>query len=89
MPESGKQSAKVFILTGEWQDIRGRNNLKFIGTSDDLGTVEINFSNNPVFLLRINQKFHTSQFILKGSKSNLKILMIKMLMLYTSTHKVI
>lgn len=51
MPESGKQSAKVFILTGEWQDIRGRNNLKFIGTSDDLGTVEINFSNNPVFFV--------------------------------------
>ena len=40
MPESGKQSAKVFILTGEWQDIRGRNILKFVGTSDNLGTVE-------------------------------------------------
>jgi DNA polymerase-2 len=52
MPESGKQSAKVFILTGEWQDVRGRNNLRFIGTSDELGTVEINFSNSPVFFIQ-------------------------------------
>jgi len=51
MPESGKQSAKVFILTGEWQDIRGRNTLKFVGTSDELGTVELTFSNSPVFFL--------------------------------------
>ena len=51
MPESGKQSIKVFILTGEWQDIRGRNSLKFIGTSNEFGTVEINFSNSPVFFI--------------------------------------
>jgi DNA polymerase-2 len=42
---------KVFILTGEWQDIRGRNVLKFVGTSDDLGIVELVFSNNPVFFI--------------------------------------
>jgi DNA polymerase-2 len=51
MPGSAKQSAKVFILTGEWQDIRGRNVLKFVGTSDDLDTVELIFSNNPVFFI--------------------------------------
>jgi DNA polymerase-2 len=51
MTESKKQSAKVFILTGEWQDIRDRNVLKFIGTSDGLGTVELIFSNNPVFFI--------------------------------------
>jgi len=44
-------SVKVFILTGEWQDIRGRNTLKFIGTSNELGTVELIFSNNPVFFV--------------------------------------
>ncbi len=51
MPDSIKQSAKIFILTGEWQDIRGKNVLKFVGTSDDLGTVELIFPNNPVFFI--------------------------------------
>jgi DNA polymerase-2 len=51
MSGSGKQSVKVFILTGEWRDIRGKNVLKFVGTSDDLGTVELIFSNNPVFFV--------------------------------------
>jgi DNA polymerase-2 len=51
MPDSLKQSAKVFFLTGEWQDIRGKNVLKFIGTSEDLGTVELIFLNNPVFFI--------------------------------------
>ncbi|MGB5288333.1 MAG: 3'-5' exonuclease, partial [Ignavibacteriaceae bacterium] len=51
MPDSNKTTAKVFILTGEWQDVRGRNTLKFIGTSNELGTVELIFSNNPVFFI--------------------------------------
>jgi DNA polymerase-2 len=51
MPDTKKTTAKVFILTGEWQDLRGRNVLKFIGTSDELGTVELIFSNNPVFFV--------------------------------------
>jgi DNA polymerase II len=46
-----KQSVKVFILTGEWQDIRGKNVLKFVGTSDELGTVELIFPNTPVFFI--------------------------------------
>jgi len=48
MPDSPKATAKVFILTGEWQDVRGKNSLRFIGTSDKLGIVEMTFSNNPV-----------------------------------------
>lgn len=51
MPGSIKQSAKVFILTGEWQDIRGKNVLKFVGISDGLGTVELIFPNSPVFFI--------------------------------------
>ena len=51
MPDTKKTTAKVFVLTGEWQDVRGRNVLKFTGSSDELGTVEIIFSNNPVFFV--------------------------------------
>ena len=51
MPDPGKQSLNVFILTGEWLDVRGKNILKFIGSSDKLGTVELIFSNNPVFFI--------------------------------------
>jgi DNA polymerase-2 len=51
MPDSNNITAEVFILTGEWQDVRGRNVLKFIGTSNELGTVELIFSNNPVFFV--------------------------------------
>ena len=51
MSVSSKTSAKVFILTGEWMDVRGKNCLRFVGTSDELGIVEINFSNNPVFFI--------------------------------------
>lgn len=51
MPDLDKKSAKVFILTGEWQDIRGKNVLKFIGTSDELATVELIFPNTPVFFI--------------------------------------
>jgi len=51
MSGSGKKAVQVFILTGEWQDIRGKNVLKFVGTSDELGTVELIFPNNPVFFV--------------------------------------
>jgi len=51
MSLSSKTSAKVFILTGEWLDVRGKNLLRFIGTSDELGIVEMTFSNNPVFFI--------------------------------------
>ena len=52
MPETKKNTAKVFILTGEWQDVRGRNVLKFIGTSEEFGAVEIIITDNkPVFFV--------------------------------------
>lgn len=51
MPDTKNTTAKVFILTGEWQDVRGRSVIRFIGTSEELGTVELIFSNNPVFFV--------------------------------------
>ncbi|HLG33185.1 MAG TPA: DNA polymerase II [Ignavibacteriaceae bacterium] len=65
-------SAKVFILTGEWQDSNGKNILKFTGTSHELGTVEIKVSNNPVFfverdslVVKMNQQFQRKEVELK------------------------
>ena len=46
------QDKKVFILTGEWQDVRGKNLLKFFGVSEDSKPVEIRITNNPVFFIR-------------------------------------
>ncbi|MCK7539708.1 MAG: hypothetical protein MZV63_56755 [Marinilabiliales bacterium] len=72
MPDSGKQSAKVFILTGEWQDIRGKNVLKFVGTSDDLGTVELIFPTIPYSSSNANLLFPTYQFLTTEKKLSLK-----------------
>jgi DNA polymerase-2 len=70
-------TAKVFILTGEWQDINGRNVLKFIGTSKELGTVEIKISNQPVFFVKreqtvvnLNQPFKRKEVDLKDFAGN-------------------
>ena len=47
-----KISTDVFLLTGEWSDYSGKNVLKFIGTSSELGAVEIIVTNNkPVFFV--------------------------------------
>lgn len=47
-----KISTNVFILTGEWSDYSGNNILKFIGTGEELGPVEILVTNNkPVFFI--------------------------------------
>ena len=52
MKENKKISTDVFLLTGEWSDYSGKNILKFIGTSDELGPVEISITNNkPVFFV--------------------------------------
>ena len=49
------QSAKVFILTGEWMDRGGNNLLRFIGTSEEIGAVEVIITNNtPVFFIERN-----------------------------------
>lgn len=52
MKTENKISAEVFLLTGEWSDYSGKSVLKFIGTSDELGPVEIIVTNNkPVFFV--------------------------------------
>ena len=52
MKEINKISTDVFLLTGEWSDYSGKNILKFVGTSDELGAVEISITNNkPVFFV--------------------------------------
>lgn len=52
MNENQEISADVFILTGEWLDYNGKNILKLIGTSDEIGPVEILITNNkPVFFI--------------------------------------
>ncbi|HEX7356542.1 MAG TPA: 3'-5' exonuclease, partial [Ignavibacteriaceae bacterium] len=52
MKTENKISTDVFLLTGEWSDYSGKNILKFIGTSDELGPVEILVTNNkPVFFV--------------------------------------
>lgn len=49
---NSQTSIKVFILTGEWFDSQGKNVLKFIGTSEDFGAIEILITNNkPVFFI--------------------------------------
>jgi DNA polymerase-2 len=51
MTES-QHTANVFILTGEWMDWMGNSVLRFIGTSEEFGPVEINITNNkPVFFV--------------------------------------
>jgi DNA polymerase-2 len=53
---TSKISTKVFLLTGEWSDYKGKNVLRFIGTSSDIGTTEIIVTNNlPVFFIKHDQ----------------------------------
>ena len=50
-------STNVFLLTGEWYDLHGKNLLVFYGTSEELGTVEIIFSRvKPVFFVEHESK---------------------------------
>ncbi len=50
-------TVKAFILTGEWQDINGRNVLKFIGMTEDFGPAEIIITNvRPVFFIRRSEE---------------------------------
>lgn len=46
------EPAKVFILTGEWFDVKGKNVLRYYGISNESGPVEILITNNkPVFFV--------------------------------------
>jgi DNA polymerase-2 len=66
-------TTNLFILTGDCFDFKGRNILRFFGTSNELGTVEVLFTNNkPVFFIErtsdtsnINQKFIRKEVNLK------------------------
>ena len=50
---NNQNTANVFILTGEWMDRKGSNIIRFIGTSEEFGAVEINISDNkPVFFIQ-------------------------------------
>ena len=50
---NNQNTANVFILTGEWMDRKGSNIIRFIGTSEEFGTVEINITDNkPVFFVK-------------------------------------
>lgn len=47
------ETVKAFILTGEWQDINGRNVLKFIAVTEESSPVEVIISNvKPVFFIK-------------------------------------
>ncbi|GBD87713.1 DNA polymerase II [bacterium BMS3Abin03] len=53
MNHTEQHTAHIFILTGEWFDSRGSNVLRFIGTSEEFGPVEVKITNNkPVFFVR-------------------------------------
>jgi DNA polymerase-2 len=46
---------KVFLLTGEWRDLNGKNELRFIGKSGEYGPVEIIINDfKPVFFIERN-----------------------------------
>ncbi len=48
-------SADVFLLTGEWNDIKSKNVIRFFGTSEEFGPVEIIFDKSkPVFFVDQN-----------------------------------
>ena len=53
------ENASVFILTGEWNDFKGKNVLRFIGASNELGPVELIFDKTkPVFFIERNEKLN-------------------------------
>lgn len=63
----------IFILTDEWQDIRDKHFIKFIGRSNELGPVEVIFSNNkPVFFIDRNTILPHLPFPYKRKEVELK-----------------
>lgn len=52
MDDGTLNTIKAFIITGEWQDINGRNVLKFIGVSEESSPIEIIITNvKPVLFI--------------------------------------
>lgn len=63
----------IFILTDEWQDIREKHFLKFIGRSNEFGPVEVIFSNSkPVFFIERNSILPQLPFPYKRKEVKLK-----------------
>jgi DNA polymerase-2 len=66
------QTTDVFILTGEWQDLKGKNILRFIGTSEQ-GPVEILINNNkPVFFINVDSNLNVLSIPYKRKKVDMK-----------------
>lgn len=66
-----KTTAKIFLLTGDWFDYKGKNIIRLIGTSDELGTAEVIVTNNkPVFFIERNTILNplTKNFLRKETK---------------------
>ncbi len=57
-------STNIFLLTGDWLDFKGRNILRFFGTSEELGTIKVIIDNNKPVL------FVERDSLLTGLKSN-------------------
>lgn len=72
MAVKNKDTANVFILTGSWQDVKGKNILKFIGTSDKNEPVEIIISNNPIFFIKRNTVITNLQVPYRRKEVDLK-----------------
>ncbi len=67
------KSIEVFILTGEWMDVRGHNLIRLIGKSPETGPVEIIITkNNPVLFVEHSVPPFTLQVPFKRKQVNLK-----------------
>ncbi|MGE5409946.1 MAG: DNA polymerase II [Clostridiales bacterium] len=65
-------SANVFILTFDWQDINGKNVLRFQGTTEDHRSVEIVIDNvRPVFF--IDRSVEQSELNFRHERKNLEM----------------
>jgi DNA polymerase-2 len=50
-------STDIFLLTGECFDYNNQNVIRFFGTSDEFGTVEVLINNKPVFFVERKSEF--------------------------------
>lgn len=60
-------TTEIFLLTGEWRDVNGKNELRFIGKSNEWGPVEIIINDfKPVFFVeKIPQEIESLRGALK------------------------
>ncbi|MBI9073605.1 MAG: DNA polymerase II [Melioribacteraceae bacterium] len=69
-------SEKIFLLNGEWQDIKGRNELCLYGISEDNTPVEVVITNvKPVFF--INRTANISDLAVEHERKNVKLKSLK------------